>query len=61
MEVTDFTPKTASTAGGTLVTIDGRHFSTVATDNPVKVGDNYCYVQDTSDTQIKCRIGELDT
>lgn len=61
MEVTSYTPAQGSRLGGTLVTIDGKHFSTVATDNPVKVGDNYCYVQETSDTQIVCRIGDLDT
>ena len=54
-EVTDFTPKQGSQFGGTLVTITGRHFSDVATDNPVKIGyeyitgtDHYCYVVETS-------------
>ena len=61
MELTDYTPKTGSTLGGTRLTLTGRHFGTVATDNPVKVGNNYCYVEATADTEITCRIGELTT
>lgn len=44
------------------MTITGRHFSDVATDNPVKIGyeyitgtDHYCYVVETSEYEIKCR------
>lgn len=59
--MTDYTPKQGSTLGGTLVTITGRHFGDTATDNPVKIGDNYCYVQETSEFEIKCRIGDLDS
>jgi hypothetical protein len=33
----------------------------VATDNPVKLGDNYCYVETTADTEITCRIGDLSS
>jgi hypothetical protein len=65
IEVTDFQPRSGSLYGGTLLTITGAHFSDVITDNPVKVGyeyitgvDHYCYVQETSETQIKCRIAE---
>lgn len=54
--VDDFTPKQGSTLGGTLVTITGGHYGNVATDNPVKIGDNYCLVESTSDSEIKCRI-----
>lgn len=42
-----------------MVTITGNHFSTSATDNPVKLGNNYCYVIETGDTEIKCRVGDL--
>ena len=44
--------------GGTLITITGNHYGLKATDNPVKVGDNYCLVESTSDAEIKCRISE---
>lgn len=60
-EVTDYSPKQGSQYGGTLVTIQGRHFSDIATDNPVKIGyeyisgtDHYCYVVETSEYEIKC-------
>jgi hypothetical protein len=59
LEVTEFTPRSGSTLGGTLVTITGEHFGTTDTDNPVKIGDNYCYVLTTGDTEITCRIGDL--
>jgi hypothetical protein len=58
-EVTDFQPKKGSTLGGTLITITGRHFGSVYTDNPVKIGNNYCHVLTTADTRITCRIGNL--
>lgn len=61
----DFNPKTGSQVGGQLVTITGRHFSDVITDNPVKIGyeyisgtDHYCYVIETSEYEIKCRTAE---
>lgn len=54
--LTDFSPKTGSTFGGTKLTLTGYHFGTVKTDNPVKVGDNYCLVETTGDTEITCRI-----
>ena len=47
---------TGSVLGGTLLTIAGYHYGTTATDNPVKVGDNYCIVEETSEFEIKCRI-----
>lgn len=59
MEVTEFTPRSGSTLGGTRLTLTGKHFGTVPTDNPVKVGNNYCYVIETADTEITCRIGDL--
>ena len=57
--LTDFTPKFGSTKGGTLLTLTGYHFGAQITDNPVKVGENHCYVESISDTQIKCRIEDL--
>ena len=48
--VTSVSPKTASTMGGTLLTIKGTNFGTVKTDNPVQisynggVGATPCYV-----------------
>lgn len=50
---------TGSKYGGALVTITGENFSDVATDNPVMIGDQYCYVQTTSATQITCRTDLL--
>ena len=54
-QVSDFTPKSGSINGGTLITITGYTFGTEATDNPVKIGDAYCDVVTTSATQITCR------
>ena len=42
--VTDFSPRSGSKYGGTLVTITGENFSDEPLDNPVKIGDHYCYV-----------------
>jgi hypothetical protein len=57
-KITGFTPNTSSYLGGQLVTITGVNFSTDPYDNPVKVGNDWCYVQTTSATEITCRIGE---
>lgn len=54
--MTSITPSEGSTLGGTLVTFTGGHFSDDPFDNPVKIGDHYCLVEETSDTEIKCRI-----
>ena len=59
IELTDYSPRSGSTLGGTKLTLTGAHFGTVDTDNPVKVGNNYCYVISTADTEITCRIGDL--
>jgi hypothetical protein len=57
--ITDFYPSTIGIHGGALITISGYHFGDVDTDNPVKVGRNtYCYVQETSEYEIKCRVDE---
>jgi hypothetical protein len=52
--VTNFSPKTGSRLGGTVITIEGENFSTNKLYNPVKVGDNYCAVLESSTTEIKC-------
>ena len=54
--VDTISPSQGSVLGGTLLTITGAHFGLEATDNPVKVGDNYCIVESTSDNEIKCRV-----
>lgn len=54
--VDSISPLQGSVLGGTLLTINGAHFGEEATDNPVKVGDHYCLIEDTSDSEIKCRI-----
>jgi len=62
LEVTDISPVSGSQWGGTLVTITGGPFSTLATDNLVKIGyeyitgvNHYCTVVETSETELKCR------
>ena len=54
--VDTISPQQGSILGGTLLTITGNHYGTVPSDNPVKVGDNYCLVEETSEFEIKCRI-----
>ena len=54
-KVTDFNPKSGSVHGGTLITIDGYHFSDDYQDNPIRIGYTDCLVESTSPTQIKCR------
>ena len=48
--VTSVSPLTGSTLGGTLITITGENFSNDHLDNPVKIGDDYCYVLSSSVT-----------
>jgi len=43
--VTNFSPKTGSVHGGTLITIDGYHFSDDYQDNPVRIGYTDCLVE----------------
>lgn len=52
-------PLIGSKYGGALVTITGENFSDEPLDNPVKIGDNYCYVITTSPTEITCRTDLL--
>jgi hypothetical protein len=47
-QVTGISPLAGSRLGGTLVTIDGVNFSDDKYDNPVKVGDYWCFVQTTN-------------
>ena len=62
-EYTDFNPKSGSKFGGSLITIDGGHFSDDALQNPIKIGYeyqsgvvHYCNVLESRDDQIKCRM-----
>jgi hypothetical protein len=57
--VTSVQPTSGSIYGGTLMTILGENFSDVITDNPVKIGSEYCYVLTTSTTEITCRTDFL--
>jgi hypothetical protein len=61
--VESVSPLSASIYGGTLMTIKGRNFGDVYTDNPVSIfhnGDRAtpCYVQTTNATQITCRLDD---
>ena len=53
---------TGSIYGGTLLTITGNNFGNVYTDNPVQISNNGgigsidCFVKETSDNEIKCRL-----
>lgn len=38
------------------MTIKGGPFGKEATDNPVKIGDNYCIVERMTESEIWCRI-----
>jgi len=63
--VTSMSPAVGSVYGGTLLTINGNNFGTKETDNPVTINYNGalgavpCYIKETSETQIKCRVGDL--
>lgn len=54
-KITDFNPKEGSIHGGSLITIDGYHFSTDYQNNPVRIGRTDCLVEVSTPTQIKCR------
>jgi hypothetical protein len=55
----DYQPKQGSIYGGTKITITGENFSNDPLDNPVKIGDNYCYVETSTATQITCKTDLL--
>lgn len=57
--VLDFSPKTGSIYGGTVITITGENFSDDPLDNPVKIGEHYCFVLTTNTTQITCKTDLL--
>jgi hypothetical protein len=57
--VTSVSPTRGSVYGGALVTITGENFSDEPLDNPVKIGDHYCYVETSSSTEITCRTDYL--
>ena len=52
----EYYPISGSNLGGSLMTINGGHFGIKPTDNPVKIGDNFCVIISTSDAEIKCRV-----
>jgi hypothetical protein len=58
--ITAISPTSGSVYGGTLVTITGENFGDIITDNPVKIGETYCYVVTTSSTSITCRTSALN-
>jgi IPT/TIG domain len=41
--------------GGTLITIEGYHFSDDYQDNPIRIGYTDCIVEFSSPTLLKCR------
>ena len=43
-KITGISPRTGSSLGGTLLTIEGENFSNDATDHVVTVGDNRCEI-----------------
>ena len=51
--ITSVSPATADTAGGTLITLFGTNFGTVAT---VQLGTNVCALQSVSHTAILCTV-----
>ena len=53
--VTSFHPKSGSVHGGTLITVDGYHFSDDYQDNPIRIGVTDCMVEVSTPTQLKCR------
>jgi len=57
--ITSVSPLSGSIYGGALVTITGENFSDEPLDNPVMIGDNYCYVVTSSSTEITCRTDPL--
>lgn len=60
--VDSFSPKVGSIYGGTLLTINGKNFGKVKTDNPVRitfnggVGAIDCFVITTDTNKITCRV-----
>jgi len=58
-KITDYTPKTGSIYGGTLITIYGDNFSEDRYDNNVRIGlYTDCLVLSSTDGQITCRTLE---
>jgi len=63
--ISSMSPSSGSVYGGSLLTIKGNNFGTTATDNPVSIVYNGaldavpCYVQSTTETEIKCRVATL--
>ena len=66
-EVTAISRSTGSIYGGALLTLTGTNWGDIITDNPVQisyvgaVGSTDCWVRETSETEIKCRIDTSKT
>ena len=56
--VTGITPLTGSYLGGNKITITGQNFATNKLDNPVKLGNTWCYVESSKVDEIVCRVRE---
>jgi len=54
-KITDFTPKTGSIYGGTLINILGFNFSTDGLDNNVRIGLTDCLVESSANGEVICR------
>lgn len=55
-QVTGISPTQGSVYGGSVLTITGTNFSTVISDQAVKVGNTYCDIFAATTTQLTCRI-----
>ena len=57
--VTSITPNSGSTAGGTVLTIQGTNFSLIKNENQVVIGESgfdYCMIITATATEITCRV-----
>jgi hypothetical protein len=60
--VDSYSPKIGSIYGGTLLTVTGRNFGTIITDNPIQISTNGgvdsidCYLKYSTPTEIKWRV-----
>ena len=61
VEVHSISPTSGSVAGGTVLTLTGKNFSTVTNENQVLLGDsgwNYCVVLTATSTELTCRVNQ---
>jgi hypothetical protein len=57
-EITNVFPASGSLRGGTELTVTGQGFSTVSSQNKVRVGNHDCDVQSSTSTELKCVIAD---